>query len=101
MEHDTGDRVGAVGDLGASVGGQRVGDVGVAGGGDRKVRSGQRRAQLAGECQGDVLFQDVTAKICAVVWTAMGGVEHDGRGCGSSCGAAGCVGCCAGMGICG
>ena len=47
MEDDAGHGMGAVGDLGALVGGERIGNVGVAGGDDGEACGGECGAEAA------------------------------------------------------
>ena len=77
VEDDAGDGVGAVGDFGALIGGERNGGVGVAGGSYGEVGGRESGTQFEGEGQGDIFLEDTIAKGCAGIGTAVGGVEED------------------------
>jgi hypothetical protein len=77
MDDDAGERMGAVGGLGALVGGQRNGKVAVARGGNGEVCRCERSAETLCEGERDVFFRDVVAQGRACLRTTVCGVKED------------------------
>ena len=78
VKNQTGRCERVVGDSGALADWQI--DVGVACGDDSDALGGERRANMRGEVDGDVLLQDVACNARAVVGASVGSVDHDRKG---------------------
>jgi len=77
VEDEAGGGVGVVADLGALVGGEGDGRIGVAGGDDGKAAAGEGGAEAGGEGEGKIFFEKVVGEVGAGVGTSMSGVEED------------------------
>jgi hypothetical protein len=77
VEDEAGGGMGVVGDLGALVGGEGDGGVGVAGGDHREAAGGEESAEAASEGQGHVFFKDIVGEMSAGVGASVTGIEED------------------------
>ncbi len=78
MEDEAGGGVGVIGDVGALVGGEGDGGVGVAGGDDGEATDGEDGAEAGGEGQGEGFLRELVGEVGSGVGAAVGGVEEDG-----------------------
>ena len=77
MEGEAGVGVGVIGDLGALVGGEGYGRVGVAGGDDSEAAGGEGSTKAGGEGEGDVFFKHVVGEMGSGIGAPVRGVKED------------------------
>lgn len=77
VEDEAGGGANAVGDLGALVGREWNGGVGVAGGDDGETVGGEKSAEAGGEGEGEVFFEEVVGEVGSGIRTSVCGVEKD------------------------
>jgi hypothetical protein len=67
-----------VGDLGALVGGEGDGGVGLAGGEDGETCCGEDGTEAVGEGEGEVFFEEIVWEVGSGIGASVSGVQEDG-----------------------
>ncbi len=77
VQDEAGGGMSVIDDLGALIGGEDYGRVGLACGQDRETAGGEESAKAGGEGEGDIFFEEIAGQVGTGVGTAVGRVDED------------------------